>query len=85
MVIGVFPVYWGRAFKRSYITFAPQRPDVSLEAQISVMPRLTRVEVCYVLLSTGAATNVRFDPDPMKVARNAAKIQSNPDERKAIE
>ena len=39
----------------------------------------------YVLLSADPATNVRFDPDPMKVARNAAKIQSNPDERKAIE
>jgi hypothetical protein len=46
---------------------------------------LTRVEVFNVLLSAGPATKVRFDPDPMKVARKAAKIQSKPDERKAIE
>jgi hypothetical protein len=41
--------------------------------------------VVHVLSSIDSASSIRFDPDPMKVARTAAKIQSNPDEKKAME
>ena len=41
--------------------------------------------VVHVLSSIDSESSIRFDPDPMKVARTAAKIQSNPDEKKAME